>query len=132
MAGGDFSIDFVAAEPTSYNHQTGGGAFDDDTSNVDTVESLQGGEFACGDIVTFFAVVSVDNTQQAMDDGPQTIEMDFSFLANSTGQPGAAFSDVVTASAEQIPRICSVIGLLSINGSVTSFLASLMRHPPET
>ena len=94
---GDFSIDFIAAAPQSYNHQTGGGAFDDRTIGVDkdVVESLEGGDFSCGDIVTYFAEVTVDDTYQADTDAPQTIEMDFSFLADTTGQSGVAIGDIV-------------------------------------
>jgi hypothetical protein len=42
----------------------------------------------------------------------------------------AADTVVVTARAEQIPRIWRVIGLLSTSGSTRIFLASLMMHPP--
>jgi len=96
-ASGDFSIDFIAAAPQSYNHLEGGGAFDDRTIGVDkdVVESLEGGDFSCGDIVTYFAEVTVDDVQTAATDAPQTIEMDFSFLADSTGQPGVAIGDIV-------------------------------------
>ena len=94
-ATGDFMIDFLASAPTSYDHLTGGGAVDDQTTNVDTTESLEGGDFQCGDIVTYLVAVTVDNTQSAIDDGPQTIEMDFSFLADTTGQSGVAIGDVV-------------------------------------
>ena len=31
LSGGDFSLDFVAAAPFTYNHATGGGAYDDRT-----------------------------------------------------------------------------------------------------
>ncbi|MEA1907321.1 MAG: hypothetical protein U9N12_10335 [Euryarchaeota archaeon] len=93
----DFSIDFVAAAPQSYNHSTGGGAFDDRTIGVDNdvVESLEGGDFSCGDIVTYFVEVTVDNTTQADTNAPQTIEMNFSFLADTTGQSGVAIGDIV-------------------------------------
>ncbi|KAB3542710.1 MAG: DUF11 domain-containing protein, partial [ANME-2 cluster archaeon] len=94
-ADGDFSIDFVAADPYSYDHLIGGGAYDNRTINTDVVESLEGGDFSCGDIVTYFAAVTVDNTQSAIDDQPQTIEMDFSFLADTTGQSGVAIGDIV-------------------------------------
>ena len=96
-ASGDFSIDFIAAAPQSYNHLTGGGAFDDRTIGVDkdVVESLEGGDFSCGDIVTYFAEVTVDDTQSAIDDQPQTIEMDFSFLADTTGQSGVAIGKIM-------------------------------------
>jgi hypothetical protein len=96
-ASGDFSIEFVAAAPQSYDHLKGGGAYDDCTIGVDkdVVKSLQGGDFSCGDIVTFFAVVTVDDTTQADTDAPQTIEMNFSFLADTTGQSGVALGDIV-------------------------------------
>src|SRR5688500_14808141 len=52
FSGGDFSLDFVASAPFTYDHSTGGGAFDDRTigKTNDVVESLEGGDFACGDI----------------------------------------------------------------------------------
>ncbi|NDK57722.1 T9SS type A sorting domain-containing protein [Pontibacter fetidus] len=89
--GGDFSLDFVAAEPYSYNHSTGGGAFDDRTVGTDIVESLEGGDFSCGDIVTFFTKVKVD----AGATGAQTIGLDYSFLADATGQSGVALADIM-------------------------------------
>ena len=58
---GDFSLDFTAAEPTSYNHSVGGGAYNDRTINKDVVESLEGGNFACGDTVTFLTRIAVDD-----------------------------------------------------------------------
>src|SRR5262245_10870981 len=62
-AGGDFSLDFVASAPFTYDHDTGGGAFDDRTigKNLDVVESLEGGDFACGDWVTHLVQVKVDS-----------------------------------------------------------------------
>jgi hypothetical protein len=97
-ATGDFSIDFVAAEPSSYYHNAGGGAYDVRNIGVDVVESLEGGDFACGDTLTYFAEVAVANTQSAINDGPQTIEMDFSFLMDTTGQSGVAISDILDVS----------------------------------
>ena len=32
-SGGDFSLDFAAAAPQTYNHATGGGAFNDGRNN---------------------------------------------------------------------------------------------------
>ena len=53
--GGDFRIDFAAAAPQTYEHSTGGGAFNDGTigRSADIVKSLGRGELVCGDIVTF-------------------------------------------------------------------------------
>ena len=96
--GGDFSLDFVAAEPTSYDHQTGaGGEFGDRTINEDVVESLEGGDFSCGDTVVFFTqiVVAEDATET------QDIQLDFSFDAESTGQPGIGFVDLLSATPNE-------------------------------
>jgi LPXTG-motif cell wall-anchored protein len=95
--GGDFSTDFIAAGPFTYNHDTGlGGTYDDRTiSKTDgVVESLEGGDFECGDKVVYFAVVSVDAgaTEQ------QDIQLDVGFLAEPTGQPGVGHRDLISAS----------------------------------
>lgn len=105
-ASGDFSIDFVAAAPYSYNHLTGGGAYDDrtiGTTTGDVVESLEGADFACGDIVTYLAAVTVDDVATADTDAPQTIEMDFSFLMDTTGQSGVAIGDIVLVQVNYAP-----------------------------
>ncbi|MCL1051000.1 hypothetical protein L2755_15390 [Shewanella abyssi] len=90
--GGDFSLDFTASAPLSYDHNTGGGAYNDRTvgRDKDIVESLEGGDYACGDTVSFLTLVSVDSSG----DDNQTIELDFEFTAHSTGQQGVALSDV--------------------------------------
>jgi len=95
-ANGDFSIDFAAAAPFSYSHLTGGGAFDDGTigTHADVVESLQGGDFRCGDLVTYLVRITVNDTDSAAADAPQTIRLDFSFLADTTGQPGVGLVDI--------------------------------------
>ncbi len=96
-SGADFTIDFAAAAPQIYNHDTGGGAFEDKTINVDAVESLEGGDFAVGEIVSYyFNVTAVPN---AVDQFPQTIEIDVSFLVNTTGKTGVSHKDIVGVSA---------------------------------
>jgi hypothetical protein len=78
-AGGDFSIDFAAADPGTYDHGTAvGGVF------ADKVESLEGGDFVCGDKVVYLAQITVAGGAT----GKQDIELDFGFLAEPTGQPG--------------------------------------------
>lgn len=96
-AGGDFSLDFVAAAPLTYDHDTGGGAYNDRTvgRDQDIVESLEGGDFACGDIVTFLTQIVVD----AGAVGSQTIRLQFAFTAYSTGQQGVALVDNDTVGA---------------------------------
>lgn len=85
--GGDFSLDFVASAPLSYNHATGGGAFNDRTVGVgdDIVESLEGGDFLCGDTVTYLLEIVNSPDPSAVD---QTLAFDMSFLADTTGQSG--------------------------------------------
>src|SRR5919109_4703724 len=95
--GGDFSLDFIAAGPGTYNHKTGvGGEYDDRHIDKQTgvVESLEGGDFACGDKVVYFTEITVDPAAS----GEQDIELDYSFLAESTGQPGVGHVDLVSAS----------------------------------
>ncbi|HJR18884.1 MAG TPA: hypothetical protein VJ922_04115, partial [Actinomycetota bacterium] len=95
--GGDFSLDFVAAGPFTYDHDTGvGGEFADRTiSKTDgVVESLEGGDFECGDKVVYFTEITV----AADATGEQDIELDYGFLAEPTGQPGVGHVDLVSAS----------------------------------
>jgi len=95
--GGDFSLDFIAAGPFTYDHLTGvGGEFADRTiSKTDgVVESLEGGDFSCGDRVVYFTEIVVDDGAT----GEQDIELEFSFLAETTGQPGAGHEELLSAS----------------------------------
>lgn len=89
FAASSFSFDFVAAEPSSYDHATGGGAYNFRTINTDVVESLEGGDFACTDIVTFFTQIKVD----AGLSGQQAVRLNFEWTAHSTGQQGVALVD---------------------------------------
>jgi len=91
--GGDFSLDLTAAAPYTYDHTIGGGAYNDRTvgKNDDIVESLEGSDFSCGDTVTYLTHVTVDPGAT----GAQTIELDYEFLADTTGQSGAALSNIL-------------------------------------
>jgi hypothetical protein len=91
-AGGDFSADFTAAAPLTYDHDTGGGAYDDRTvgRDLDIVESLEGGDFACGDLVTFLTQIRVKG---GAFNGAQTVQLDYQWLADSTGQSGVALDE---------------------------------------
>jgi len=90
-SGGDFSMDFTAAAPFSYNHDTGGGNYNDRTVGKfdDIVESLEGGDFACNDVVSFLTQIKVDGGAV----GNQNIRLNFEFTAHSTGQQGVALVD---------------------------------------
>lgn len=92
-AGGDFSANFTAAAPLTYDHDTGGGAFDDRTvgRDKDVVESLEGGDFECLDLVTFLTQIRVN---AGAFNSAQTIELDYRWLADSTGQSGVALDQL--------------------------------------
>jgi hypothetical protein len=90
---GDFKLDFVAAEPTSYDHATGGGAYHQRIIGQDVVESLEGASFACGDTVTFLTRIAVAN--DVVD--AQELTLGFEFTAHATGKQGVALVDVVDA-----------------------------------
>jgi uncharacterized repeat protein (TIGR01451 family) len=98
LTGGDVSLDYVAAGPGTYDHDTGvGGAYRDRTidKNTGVVESLEGGDFACNDLVVFFTQVVIDSGAS----GSGTVQLDFRWNGNTTGQPGIGFVDLVSASA---------------------------------
>lgn len=93
-AGGDFAnTDFAAAAPFTYNHATGGGAYNDRTTGDlnDITEQLEGGEFTCGDTVTYLAQITMEASTV---DAVQSAEFDFRFLGNSTGQRGTGLIDI--------------------------------------
>jgi uncharacterized repeat protein (TIGR01451 family) len=98
IEGGDVNLDFVAAGPFTYNHATGLGTYPDFGYNDRTidkdsgvVESLEGGDFKCGDLVTFFVEVEVEEGA-----GTGDVALDLSFGAETTGQPGLGFDDIVS------------------------------------
>lgn len=88
--GGDFTIDFAAAAPLTYDHMSGGGAYNVGTigRDQDVVESLNGGDFVCGDIVTFVPQIRVDPGATGM----QTATLEFEF--DSLPPSGVGYSTV--------------------------------------
>jgi uncharacterized repeat protein (TIGR01451 family) len=96
LAGG-LKVNFAAAAPASYNHVTGAGGVWGNTGRADPgarVESLEGGDFACGEKVVFFAeITGLSATKN------ETVQLDFAFGGQTTGRPGAGFARIVSASA---------------------------------
>jgi uncharacterized repeat protein (TIGR01451 family) len=99
--GANISTDLVAAGPFTYNHTTLAGTgpnlpwYDSRTisKTAGVVESLEGGDFKCGDLVLFFVKVEVTGGS-----GSRDVALDLSFLKEPTGQPGVGFDDIVDAS----------------------------------
>ena len=99
LDGGDVGLDFVAAGPFTYNHATGLGSppqFGYDNRTISktngVVESLEGGDFECGDLVTFFVQVKVAGDAAGSGD----VELDMSFGNETTGQPGIGFDNIMS------------------------------------
>jgi len=82
-----------AAGPYTYNHLTGGGAVNDATigRDQDVVNSLEGGDYRCNDLVSHFIVLrmasSVSRTTQCAD-------VVNSLTADSTGATGVGYTDI--------------------------------------
>ena len=91
--GGDFSIDWVASEPFSYSHVTGGGVYASG-SNATTVESLNGGDFACGDIVSYLAAITVDDSNAT---DASTLEFTTRFATLTSSESGIGHEDIIRA-----------------------------------
>jgi len=92
-------LDLAAAAPLTYDHTTGGGAWNNKTigrgtdPSHDVVESLEGGDFICGNTVTFLTEIAVGTGGQ-VPNSSMTIEIDFSFTLDTTGQEGLALGPV--------------------------------------
>lgn len=117
-AGGDFSLDFTAAAPLTYSHATGGGSYNDRTvgRDQDIVESLEGGDFTCGDTVTFLTQIKVD----ASAPGAQTIRVRLSFTASDTGQQGVALVDNINGVSAAINSGAIDTGTVDDGGSTAT------------
>src|SRR5262245_29350712 len=102
-AGGDFSLNFTATAPFTYDHAIGGGTFDNRTvgKSDDIVESLEGGDFDCGDLVSFLTRIKVAPGAT----GTQTIDLKYVWTADTTGQSGLALDTMVNAVINRPPNV---------------------------
>jgi len=116
-AGGDFSLDHTAAAPLTYDHSTGGGTYDQRQvgRDKDIVESLEGGDFACEDTVTFLTQIVVD----AAAVGAQTIRLRYEFTAHATGQQGIALVDNINGTSAAMNYVGDT-GISDDGGSVAT------------
>jgi hypothetical protein len=98
------SLDFVASAPLTYDHTTGGGAFDDRTVGRadDIVESLEGGDFQCGEVASFLLEIDLDGTQ-SNPGTPRTARFVVDFTLDTTGQTGLALGPVTYAAVNYGP-----------------------------
>jgi uncharacterized repeat protein (TIGR01451 family) len=93
---GAISLDFIAAGPYSYDHTTGaGGAYDNRTIDKTTgvVESLEGGDFKCGDRVVFFTAITVDPGA-----GSGAVDLNYTYEGETTSGAKVGFDHMFSAS----------------------------------
>ncbi len=94
LAGGDVSLDFIAAGHNAYNHTTGvGGTYGNRTiSPTGVEESLEGQDFACGDKIVYFTAITVDNGA-----GSGDVDLKFSWDGTTTSGSRVGINDLVSA-----------------------------------
>lgn len=101
-ATGDFSIDFVAAAPQTYDHSDGGGFY----GNIDgdrvigetVVTSLQSSDFRNWDIVSYLTRISVGGDGS---DDPQAVRINYEFTGANTGKRGAGFYEFINCKVNE-------------------------------
>ena len=87
----------------------------------DIVESLEGGDFACGDTVTFLTQIRVD----AGAVGAQTIRLRYEFTAHATGQQGIALVDNVAGTSAAINYVGDT-GIVDDGGSTATVFTEII------
>jgi uncharacterized repeat protein (TIGR01451 family) len=122
------SIDFAGAEPTTYSHVTGGGAWNSGTPNVDIARSLEGEDFACKDVVSYLTKITVPNSPAVQALGLMTFQLKYSFDLDTTGQSGLALSAPISASVNGSSDTASS----NDGNSVVSLVSSSTTGPKFT
>ena len=121
--GGDFQLDFIAAQEDTYDHKTtaetwpGALQYDDRIIGTNVVEQLEAVDFSCGDTIIYFTRVTVDAAAAA----GQTIFLTLQFDAVNNGQHGVGYSDVraVGISSVDFANQTTETGNLGLDGAET-------------
>ena len=123
LAGGDVSLDFIAAGHTSYNHTTGvGGAYGARSIGPNGVEeSLEGQDFTCGDKVVYFTAVTVDQGA-----GHGDIDLDLSWDGTTTSGSMVGINDLEIATLNAPDS-----GTKNLDGDETVSIQSETGPPPN-
>jgi uncharacterized repeat protein (TIGR01451 family)/fimbrial isopeptide formation D2 family protein len=87
----------VAAHPGTYNHVLGTGGSYASGGNDTTVESLNSGDFRCGEQVVYFLRMEADSGTS----GGSTVDITTSFEGLTTGQPGIGHERIVAVSLQE-------------------------------
>lgn len=121
------TVDFAAAEPTSYDHLYGGGQWRTGTVNQHIARSLAGDEFKCGDIVSYLSRYSMDASTSITSLEPFTITSEYDFDLDTTGQSGAVLGDVVGVGIDS-----SDPAQVGDENSVATLISEVMTGPMFT
>lgn len=84
------NVSFRAPVHSTYNHITGGGAWNDGSTTYVKGELL-GTDFKCGDVTTYLAQIVTPSSNP----GAVTAEFKFDFLGDSTGSSGVALEPLL-------------------------------------
>lgn len=95
------SVSLAASEPTTYNHATGGGGWNQGKTNIDIVKSLESANFKCNDIVSYLTKVDVPSTSDLIARGDMTIDFNYAIGMYTTGQQGVALGDPTVSIVNQ-------------------------------
>ena len=144
LPSGDFPLDFVAAENTTY-YQSGpnegqeiSGAiegqdlgFDDRTINVDVVEQLEAEDFQCDDRIIFFTQIGVADGAAS----DQDIFLVYHFDAVNNGQQGVGYSEVLDVGVSAVDFPAGQVaddGNVGLSGGETAILQTPVANylPP--
>jgi len=99
-SGNDFGIDFIAAEPSTYDHSTGGGEYDSRVIGGNVVESLNGSSFSVGEKVTFFDAIEVTGS---FDTGAASLHVTNEFGNETVNNKPAGFDSLQGVIVNTIP-----------------------------
>jgi uncharacterized repeat protein (TIGR01451 family) len=90
------ALTLAAANPETYDHTIGGGQWNTGRKNIDILETLEGKDFACEEIVSYLMKVEAPNTEYLASLGEMTLAMNYSITMDTTGQSGVALGEPVT------------------------------------
>jgi uncharacterized repeat protein (TIGR01451 family) len=90
------ALTLAAANPETYDHTIGGGQWNTGRKNIDILETLEGKDFACEEIVSYLMKVEAPNTEYLASLGEMTLDMNYSITMDTTGQSGVALGEPVT------------------------------------
>lgn len=119
------SVDFAAAEHTTYNHSTGGGSYGDG-SNPYVREELESTNFKCNDLVSYF--LKFEGTGGG---GSVTTSWVVDFDYSPTGRDGVALVPIISAAHLLLNADDNDYNDPARNAVLSGATASLVKESPS-